>query len=312
MERAARRGVPVPRTAFIDSIASVRAVADRFAYPAVVKPCRSRIRTPSGWMGAGVHYADSKADLLDLYERTPYLANYPSLIQQRIEGPGFGVFLLCDSGVPIAEFAHRRLRENPPSGGPSVLCESVPVDQGLREHARRLLAPLAWHGVAMVEFKQDQRTGDFFLMEINGRFWGSLQLAVDAGVDFPWLACELARGRRPAPAPSYRVGVKSRWLTGDLDHLLVRAFKTRHDLDLPESAPSRWRAFREFLSFRGSDLHYEVIDASDLRPFLLEARQHLRLLAGSAGRWIRKRLGRTVHLGAQGPAAYSKAPAPGN
>jgi hypothetical protein len=97
-----------------------------------------------------------------------------------------------------------------------------------------------------------------------------------------------------------------------VDHLLARTFKTRHDLNLPDSAPSRWRAFREFLSFHGTDLHYEVIDASDLRPFLLEARQHLRLLAGSAGRWIRKRLGRTVHLGAQGPAAYSKAPAPGN
>src|SRR5205823_2531443 len=133
------------------------------------------------------------------------------------------------------------LREKPPSGGVSVLRESVPVDPIVRDQAIRLLGPLGWHGVAMLEYKQDRRTGTPYLMEVNGRFWGSLQLAVDAGVDFAYLAWQLALGHRPEIAPSYRVGVKSRWLLGDLDHLLTRLGTRDRDLQLPDLASSKLR-----------------------------------------------------------------------
>src|SRR5262249_38745780 len=152
----------------------------------------------------------------------------PSLVQQRIVGPGVGVFVLFDRGEIVADFAHRRLREKPPSGGASVLSESAPVDRALRDDARRLLGPLQWHGVAMLEYKQDQAGGGSYLMEVNGRFWGSLQLAIDAGVDFPHLACQLATGQRPAIDRPYAIGVKNRWLAGDLDHLLLRLFRSAH------------------------------------------------------------------------------------
>ena len=69
--------------------------------------------------------------------RPTYLTRYPSLIQERIVGPGIGVFVLCDHGRLLAAFAHRRLREKPPSGGASVLCESVAVDPGARATGAR-------------------------------------------------------------------------------------------------------------------------------------------------------------------------------
>ena len=87
----------------------------------------------------------------------------------------------------------------------------------------------------MLEYKQDHRSGVPFLMEVNGRFWGSLQLAVDAGVDFPYLCCQLALGQAPDVPASYTVGVRSRWLLGDLDHLLLRVFHS--DRDLPVAHP---------------------------------------------------------------------------
>ena len=101
----------------------------------------------------------------------------------------------------------------------------------------RMLGPIGWHGVAMMEYKQDRRTGEFVLMEVNGRFWGSLQLAVDAGVDFPFLACQLARGVPPEAPRAVRLGVKNRWLLGDLDHLLLRLVRSAEALDLPDGAP---------------------------------------------------------------------------
>ena len=79
----------------------------------------------------------------------------------------------------------------------SVYRESIAADPALVERSRRLLEHFGWQGVAMVEYKVDERTGTPMLMEINGRFWGSLQLAVDAGVDFPRLLIECAEGTAP-------------------------------------------------------------------------------------------------------------------
>jgi predicted ATP-grasp superfamily ATP-dependent carboligase len=290
LRAAARCGLPIPRTEFVEGIAGLGDVLHRLEYPAVVKPVRSRIPTDEGWRPASVHYAHSEAELCRLYEETDYLTSSPSLIQERIVGPGLGVFVLFDHGEPITAFAHRRLREKPPSGGVSVLRESVSLAPRLKEQATRLLGPLGWHGVAMMEYKQDGRTGDLFLMEVNGRFWGSLQLAVDAGIDFPYQVCQLALGRRPGTSQTYRLGVKSRWLLGDLDHLLLRLFRRERDLRLPEAAPSRTRTLLDFLKFADRALHYEVLDRDDLRPFLYEIGQYVTALAAGAA----QRVGRPV------------------
>jgi len=279
LEHARRCGVPVPRTHVVDCAARLGDVIDRIEYPAVVKPVRSRIPTPGGWVFGSVHYADSRACLERLYQTHESLVSHPSLIQERIVGPGVGMFAVFDRGEMIAEFSHRRLREKPPAGGASVLSESLPVDPRLREFAVRMLGPLRWHGVAMMEYKQDARSGDLVLMEVNGRFWGSLELAVAAGVDFPFLAFQLAQGIRTRPAGDYNVGLKNRWLLGDLDHLFLRLCRSPRALDLAAGAPSRFSALLQFLHLAGPKLHYEVID-TDWRPFARE----LRLYLGAIGR----------------------------
>jgi predicted ATP-grasp superfamily ATP-dependent carboligase len=273
--------------------------AEAFTYPVVIKPVRSRILTESGWSHATVHYAYSREELADLYEKVGYLASHPSLVQDRIVGPGAGVFVLFDRGRLRAAFAHRRLRERPPSGGTSVLRESIALDPVLRDHAVRLLAPLGWHGVAMLEFKQDVSTGRHFLMEVNGRFWGSLQLAIDAGVDFPFLLYELARRREIPEAPGYRVGTKSRWLLGDLDHLVARLLNSDRALCLAEGAPSRLSTLVNFLKFAEPGLRYEVASTGDPGPFWHELRQYGRSLATGAGERLSRRVERARVLAAR-------------
>jgi len=84
--------------------------------------------------------------------------------------------------------------------------------------SRRLLESLQWRGVAMVEWKCDPRSGRPLLLEINPRFWGSLALAVRAGVDFPRLYANAALGKPSPdfPAP-YQIGTVSRWvIPGDI------------------------------------------------------------------------------------------------
>jgi len=281
LQYAASSGVPIPPTQFVEDRVALAALLDQIDYPAVIKPARSRIRTGGGWLTTGVQYAHNRAELLQKYRDLGYLNRHPSMVQERIVGPGIGVFVLCNRGQLCAAFAHRRLREKPPSGGVSVLCESIALDPELLEYAMRLLAPLQWHGVAMMEFKQDRRSGRPFLMEVNGRFWGSLQLALDAGVDFPYLSCQLALGRPIDTTREYRVGVKNRWLLGDLDHLLTRLFHRDREQHLPDGSPSRARALFNFLQPVGSGLHYDVISGDDPRPFLREASQYVRQLATS-------------------------------
>jgi hypothetical protein len=81
--------------------------------------------------------------------------------------------------------------------------------------------------------------------------------------------------------PTYHLGVKNRWILGDLDHLMLRLARSARALDLPDGAPSTPRALLDFLKVVEPRLHYEVLSASDWRPFAHELRQYLRGLCGA-------------------------------
>jgi biotin carboxylase len=166
----------------------------------------------------------------------------------------------------------------------------VTLDKALRSQTERLLGLLGWHGVAMVEYKQDARTGRFYLMEINGRFWGSLQLAIDAGVDFPYLSFQLAAGMDLDLPRAYKVGVKSRWLLGDVDHLWLRL--SRRGDDLPPGTPSRLSTALDFMKFSTPGLRYDVMSYDDPQPMVYEFHQYAKELAVSAGRRVRREIKR--------------------
>lgn len=270
---AVELGIPVPRTV---TIASRSQAFDPAAmnYPVVIKPARSRVQTAAGWLSAGVDYAADAEELRRKLERLP-AELFPVLLQERIVGPGVGVFACYQEGRRVALFSHRRLREKPPSGGVSVLAESVPLDATASAHAERLLSRLNWHGVAMVEFKRDDRDGSLRLMEINGRFWGSLQLAIDAGVDFPALLARMALGEAVDPVLSYRVGVRTRWFLGDLDALLAILTRSPARLHLPAGHPGRLRTLCQVLRPWRSGQRNEVMRPGDRGPGWFEIRQWL-------------------------------------
>jgi predicted ATP-grasp superfamily ATP-dependent carboligase len=178
-------------------------------------------------------------------------------------------------------FAHRRIREKPPWGGVSVLREAVTPDPAAAEYATRLVRALRWHGVAMVEFKRELSSGVPILMEVNGRLWGSLQLAVDAGMNFPLYLVKLYLGEPVPLFPSYRPGLRSRWLLGDVDHLLIRL---AGDRPLPHDAPPLRTLLVDFCRFFRRDTRYEIESFSDPGPSLHEIRLYaLQLLRSISG-----------------------------
>jgi len=213
------------------------------------------LKTPVGEGARGVRYLDRASDLQRLWDEIDP-AKKGLLAQRRIRGDGYGVSLLFDSHSNcLARFVHRRLRESPPSGGASVLRESVDWP-GLAEMAERLLASLHWRGVAMVEYKV-AADGTPYLMEINPRFWGSLHLAVVSGVDFPYLYFISAIGRDPAPVYQYRAGIRaSRLLYGGLQ-VLPHYIK---------ASGSPMRALRETFGLTGVETHFDILSRDDPRP----------------------------------------------
>ncbi len=235
------------------------------SYPVVLKPTRSVVETGGGSMKTSVFYARNAEELSRATAAIGPDA-FPVLVQRKVVGPGVGVFLLTQGGAVVASFGHRRIREKPPSGGVSVLSESAAPPKALLESSADLLQALGWDGLAMVEYKQDEKTGQYVLMEINGRLWGSLQLAIDSGVDFPALLVSLALGEQPAPQGPYRLGARTRWTLGDLDHLIARVTKSREALRLPPSSPGPAGAVGAFLRGFFPPIRSEILRRDDVGP----------------------------------------------
>ena len=287
-QMAEHLGIAMPRTRYVnctaDFFTQYGAITE---FPVVVKPAFSKIIEGEKIISSRVMYAYDREELCRLYETNPAL-RYPSMIQELIVGEGTGLFTLFDRDRHLALFSHRRLLEKPPSGGVSVLSESVALDQEMIEAARKLLAEVAWSGIAMVEFKRDIRDGSAKLMEINGRFWGSLQLAVAAGVDFPMLCLDYYLGKNPASLHSdYLVGHRLKWFFGILDHLIIRLKNNSKHMTLPPEIPGMTGVLSALLRSGGGNTSQDVYDPKDLVPFISETGAYVMQLFGRSNSFSR-------------------------
>lgn len=274
VQLARRIGVPHPSSIYYANGAELlKQPTSLLTFPLVLKPCQSRRWLGDRWLNTSVHVANDMTQLRQLLADRIYLRDYPFMAQQFIDGHGAGVFALYDHGKPITFFAHERLREKPPRGGVSVLSRSVPVDPIALRHTRALLDAVDWHGVAMVEYRVGT-DGTPYLMEVNTRFWGSLQLAIDAGVDFPTLLFRVSNGEQVAPVTDYQVGQRLRWLLGDFDSLYLAL------RDPALTTKDKLKRLASFLTPHPLTTRHEVNRWNDLGPAWCELKAWLRALRG--------------------------------
>ena len=279
---AQKIGIGFPETFMLHDDEDLEAVAGRLRYPVVLKPRLSWLWRNGEWVSGGVQYAHDAEDFKKKYIESHSLIPRP-LVQERIDGEGRGIFLLLWNGELKAAFCHRRLREKPPWGGVSVYRESMPLDREMVDRAYKLLEAFGWQGPVMVEFKVDNRDGELKLMEVNGRFWGSLQLALDAGMNFPLLYYRLAIGEDTPSQFDYKAGVRSRWLLGDLDQLLIRWTHPGGQNGFSPDKTSKLRASLDFLKFYEPNLHYEILRFEDPAPGWYECKSYVQALMRRSG-----------------------------
>ena len=212
-ELARSLGLPVPDQVLVTSRDAFVGLEPRFGWPVIVKPqysiyehepgARARVRK--------AYSADELSVLVDsLLDRDETV-----IIQKHVRGIGVGVEVLCHDGKILVAFQHERVHE-PPHGGGSSYRRGVPSEERLLLASQKVMAALGYTGVAMVEYKCDRATGEWSFMEINGRFWGSLPLAVASGADFPLFLYQMVvQGRREFPQ-AYRTDLYCRNLVNDL------------------------------------------------------------------------------------------------
>lgn len=238
--------IPHPRTLLPEEFdRDPERLRSEFDLPIVLKP-----RVSSG--SRGIRIVKSWSELEPSLDCVKSRFGMPMLQEFIPHGGGYGVSVLARGGQIKAFFTHRRIREFPPSGGPSTLSEGVRYPE-IEAYSFHLLEQLGWDGPAMVEFRIDKRDHTPKLMEINPRFWGSLENAVFSGVDFPYLLIELAMKGDIDPQMQYEIGRRARWLLfGDLLWYLASPHKLKH--------------LREFCVSAGNGTRDDIIDRHDMGP----------------------------------------------
>lgn len=275
LQAARAVGIQVPRTDSPTSFEAIAALAGDFPLPAVLKwadpNAVSAALAAAGLELIKAEYVYTTAELMAAAQRYRAIGQWP-LIQQYCPGRGLGQFFFVHQGQVARRFQHLRIAEWPPEGGFSSVCDALPLacHADLQALSAALLQRIGWEGVAMVEYRLDEATGQAVLMEINGRFWGSLPLAMHAGAGFALLAHFAALGE-PLPAlPPQRDDLRCRMVVTEMKRLVRlllwpqaikdRSFKVR---PLPE--------LRRFvLDFFRPKVRYYVWMLRDPKPFLVD------------------------------------------
>jgi predicted ATP-grasp superfamily ATP-dependent carboligase len=262
---AATVGVRTPRGATVTSVDDVGDALRETGLPAVVKPARSWVQGDGSGSRRLIcavatipqQAVDAASSMLE--------HGVPALIQEWLPGAREAVNLLYARGRFWARFAQRADRTTPPLGGNSVLRVSIPLPEDITRAAERLVAEIGLEGYAEVEFRRDASARPV-LMEINPRLSASVEIAVRAGVRFPALLYDWARGASLEPVGAYRTGIRMRWLGGDLKWL-ASALGSSSEPDIPRAATALAMFSRDFARPAG----YDYLDVHDLRPAVVAA-----------------------------------------
>jgi predicted ATP-grasp superfamily ATP-dependent carboligase len=187
-ETARQIGISIPETYYPESIADVRQLSSNIPYPCILKPCQSdpARKQMSGKKVVVVH---SAAELISAYQRFAN-SNIPFMLQEIIPGDDSALFgylgFWDDEKRERAWLTKRKLRQYPQQFGDGSVQMTVEAPE-VAELSARLLRAFNYRGFVCVEFKWDVRTQVFRLIECNPRTASGNQLAISAGVDFPWL-----------------------------------------------------------------------------------------------------------------------------
>ena len=261
LQVAQRLGLAVPRGVAVHNVQEVAAAIHEVGLPAVVKPVETWDWGSQDRRGSRLVcvLVTTLAEAQRAVERLTGRGR-SVLFQQYLSGRREAVSLLYADNIFYARFAQWAKRTQPPLGGTSVLRQSIALPRDITEQAERLVQAIGLEGYSEIEFRRDA-AGKAFLMEVNPRLSASVEVAVRAGVDFPYLLYQWANGDCIDHVEQYRVGGWMRYLGGDI----VTTAQMVAQQGRP-GVPSTPRAFYEFFTAFFLPGGYDYLDWRDPRP----------------------------------------------
>ena len=143
-----------------------------------------------------------------------------ALLQERVTGRLIAVSGVLEPGAGLRGAVVQVADATWPGDiGVTARGRTIAPPAGLVEGVERLLTGLDWVGLAQVQFI-DGADRPPAVIDLNGRLYGSIGLAVRAGANLPAVAAALATGRTP-PDATARPGVVYQWLESDLRSALA-------------------------------------------------------------------------------------------
>jgi len=224
LEAARRLGLHVPREVVVRELGNVAVALREIGLPAVVKPCESWLWNGREGARLGAQLVVTPAEASQAVAAVTRFGG-DALFQQFLTGRREAVSFLYADGEVHARFAQWARRTSPPLGGDSVLRQSIAIPSDIGTQAEALIREIDLEGYSEVEFRRDA-AGVPYLMEINPRLSASVEVAVRAGVDFPYLLYQWASGGPIERVAGYRIGGWMRHLGGDIT-TTVAAFRER-------------------------------------------------------------------------------------
>ncbi|HZR40088.1 MAG TPA: ATP-grasp domain-containing protein [Ktedonobacteraceae bacterium] len=259
LEAAERLGLNIPRGVLVNSVSELAEAVREIGLPAVVKPTIS-------WLWGGQQGARLVSKLVTTPDEARQVVETVSsfggstLLQQFLPGRREAMSFLYANGEIYARFAQWAKRTQPQLGGTSVYRQSIAIPYDIGEPAERLIHELDLEGYSEVEFRRDS-AGKAYLMEINPRLSASVEIAVRAGVDFPYLLYQWANGECIDRIKDYQTGKWMRYLEGDL----LTTIEAILQHGRPGITPPMQAIF-EFLTTFFLPTGYDYLDSHDLRP----------------------------------------------
>ncbi len=263
LELALENGVSIPETRFVKNSTELNLAAQEMSYPCVVKPRWSVVWQKDRAFHRRGGFVNSSSELIATYNSIHQYFPYP-LIQEYVPGFNYSVAAVYNMGKPRAFCCIKVQRAWPRNGGNSCYRESVSLDPRMKMYAEKLLESLNWHGVAEVEFRLDPRDNTPKLMEINPRFWGSLCVAMKAGVDFPYLLYKIAMDGDTRGTFNYKVGVKGRLLEQELFYIVSLIKDSSSNIN---GRVGYLDSLASWLKFYEPGLFYDLFELNDPLPF---------------------------------------------
>jgi predicted ATP-grasp superfamily ATP-dependent carboligase len=257
---AKKLGIGVPKGVEVKTVGGVEAALHEVGLPAVVKPVES-------WDEQ--HRTSMKSVLVTTPEEArravEKLTRFggATLFQQFLPGERESLGLLYANGQVYARFAQLTKRSTPPLGGSSVVHQRIAVPPDIGPQAERLVREIGLEGYCQLEFRRDA-AGNPYLMEINPRLNLTIENAVYAGVDFPYLLYQWASGDQINVVNNYRVGGWMRDLGGDM-MATIQALQQR---GRPGVTPPA-KTILDFCASFFTPMRYRYVDWRDPLPAVI-------------------------------------------